>query len=84
MDDADSFFETESRSLFDHGQFEYIFACHRLKTLEAARQEVDMRPDAPWVSMLLAGVNRYLHSPLKSKHTLRTARQSLAFVAAEG
>ena len=84
VDDADAFFEAEFLRLFDHGEFEYIVACHRLKTLEAAREEVAIRPETPEASMLSAGVNRYLGGPFKRKHTLRTARQSLAFVAAEG
>ena len=70
--------------LFDHGQFEYIVTGHLLKTLTAARAEFAARPDAPWGATLLAGVNRFLHSPLKRKHALRTAKQSLDFVAAEG
>ena len=84
VDDAGAFFGAEALDLFDHGQFEYIVACHRLKTLMAARQELIAAPEAPWARMLLAGVNRYLHSPFKRKHALRTAKQSLAFVAAEG
>jgi hypothetical protein len=31
----------------------------------------------------LARVKRYLNSPIKRRHSLRHARQSLAFVAAE-
>ena len=79
----DAFFEAAAARLFDHGQFEYIVAAHQLKTFMAARAEVLAEPDAPWVSDLLAGVNRFLNTPVKRRFSLRTARQSLDFVARE-
>jgi len=82
--DAERFFQTAAAGLFDHGQFDYITSTHRLKVLMAVRDEVRNRPDAPWVPALLAATNRYLGSPLKRKHVARTARQAMAFVAAEG
>jgi hypothetical protein len=36
------------------------------------------------VPTLLAAVNRFLHEPLRRKHPLRSARQAMDFVAAEG
>ena len=82
--DRDEFFDRQFAALLDHGEFRHIVACHRLKVLAAAREEISQRPDAPWAEVLLAAVNRYLNSPIKNKHLRRTARQSLAFVAAEG
>jgi hypothetical protein len=34
------------------------------------------------VPMLLTAMNRFLHSPFKGKHVLRTARQSLSMAVA--
>ena len=84
VDDPADFFETELGALIDHGELEYILACHRLKTTMAVRDELLRRPDADYNDVLLAALNRYLHSAFKRKHVLRTAKQSLAFVAAEG
>tara|TARA_R110002167_G_scaffold82433_1_gene224960 strand:+ start:650 stop:2242 length:1593 start_codon:yes stop_codon:yes gene_type:complete len=72
------------RQVFDHGQFEYIVSAHLVKTACAVHDEIGAAPEAPWVPVLAAALNRFLNSPLKRKHTLRTARQSLDFVAAEG
>ena len=84
VDDAQAFFETSLRGLFDHAQAEYIVSVHLVKLLSAAREEVTADPAAPWVPAMLAAVNRFLHEPLKRKHTKRTAQQALTFVAAEG
>lgn len=79
----DAFFRREARRLLDHGQFEYIVSAHLVKVLTAAEDEIASRHDAPWQETLLAGVNRFLHSPLKRRHPLRTANQALDFVANE-
>jgi nitrite reductase/ring-hydroxylating ferredoxin subunit len=79
-----AFFEAELERLLDHAQPEYIIAAHQLKTLVAAREEIERAPDAPWVEILLAALNRFLRGPMKRKHVLRTARQALAFVESEG
>jgi nitrite reductase/ring-hydroxylating ferredoxin subunit len=68
----------------DHGQFEYIVACHLLKLSVAVREEREDRPDAPWHPTAAAALTRFLNSPFKRKHTLRVAHQSLDFVRAEG
>ena len=47
-------------------------------------EEIRARPDAPWVPVLAAAVNRFFQSRIKRKHVMRTAKQSVAFVAAEG
>jgi len=70
--------------LFDHGEIEHIVACHYLKTLTAAREEMRAAPQARWAPTLAAALNRLLHSPLKRRHALRTAHQALSFVAQEG
>lgn len=77
------FFRREGRALFDHGEFEYIVTAHLTKVLTAAEDEVSAAPDAPWQSTMLAGVNRFLHSPLKRRHPLRTANQAIEFVQNE-
>ena len=78
-----SFFAATDAQLFDHGQFEYIVSAHWLKLATAIREEVTRTPDADFVPGLLAALNRVLHSPIKRKFTLRSARQSLAFVEIE-
>ena len=77
-----AFFQQEFVHLFDHEQSEYIVACHFVKTLTAAHEEFRIFPEAPWVPMLLTAMNRFLHSPFKGKHVLRTARQSLSMAVA--
>lgn len=84
VDDPLAFLDQACREVLDHGQFEYIVSVHLVKLAVAAREEVLARPDAPWVGVLAASVNRFMHEPLKRKHTTRTARQALGFVAAEG
>jgi nitrite reductase/ring-hydroxylating ferredoxin subunit len=79
-----AFFEETGRALFDHGQFDYLVAAHLVKTWMAARQEWQAAPDGPWADDLVAALNRFLNTPLKRKHVLRTARQSRRFVKLEG
>ncbi|MCR9222326.1 MAG: Rieske (2Fe-2S) protein [Alphaproteobacteria bacterium] len=82
--DPAAFYDEAMAGLFDHGQFEYIVSCHLLKLSTALEEERAERPEAPWHGLAAAALNRFLNSPLKRKHALRTAKQSLAFVAAEG
>jgi len=79
VEDPDAFFNANFRTLFDHGHPEYIVSCHLVKTLSAVRRE----HAAGGGDLLLAAMNRFLNSPLKRKHVLRTARQSIDFVARE-
>ncbi|MEQ8665576.1 MAG: Rieske (2Fe-2S) protein [Rhodospirillales bacterium] len=81
--DIPAFFERESRALLDHGQFEYIVTAHLVKTLTAIEDEVTHAPDAAWRDVAVAGLNRFLHSPLKRRHSLRTANQAIEFVTNE-
>ena len=71
-------------ALYDHAIPEPIIACHRLKVLFALEDELAHAPDAPWASVVCAGVNRYLNTPMKRHHGLRTARQARDFVARRG
>ena len=68
----------------DHGQFEYIVSSHLLKLSYAIREEIRHRPADPGHGLAAAALHRFLESPLKRKHTLRTAQQALNFVAGEG
>jgi nitrite reductase/ring-hydroxylating ferredoxin subunit len=82
--DGPAFLDAALKGLIDHDQQEYIVSIHLVKLLSAVKAEVTASPDAPWVPTLLAAVNRFLHEPLRRKHPLRTARQAMDFVAAEG
>jgi nitrite reductase/ring-hydroxylating ferredoxin subunit len=79
VDNGDDYLARSKAALFDHGQFEYIVSCHLLKLTCAVAEEWQAGAD----EILLAALNRFLNSPLKRKHALRTARQSLTFVALE-
>ncbi len=83
VDDPKRFLAEAKASLFDHSQFEYIVSCHLVKLTCAVADEVEQAPDAPWTGDITAALNRFLNSPLKRKHTIRTARQALDFVARE-
>jgi nitrite reductase/ring-hydroxylating ferredoxin subunit len=82
--DRGAFLADEEGALYDHGIAEPIIACHRLKVLFALEDELIAAPDAPWAETMCAGVNRYLHNPMKRHHGLRIATQALDFVAREG
>jgi nitrite reductase/ring-hydroxylating ferredoxin subunit len=84
VDNRAQFFAREVTALYDHGLPEPIIACHRLKVLFALEDELLASPDAPWADDMLRAVNRYLHTPMKRHHGLRTASQALDFVAREG
>ncbi|MHA1151718.1 MAG: Rieske (2Fe-2S) protein [Alphaproteobacteria bacterium] len=81
------FLAAAATRLLDHGQPEYILSSHLLKTFMAVRAEAAVlsgESDAPEVRAdLLAALNRLLNTPIKRKFTLRSARQSLDFVARE-
>jgi len=83
VDDGAVFLHRQLESLFDHGQPEYIVSCHLLKVLTALSEDVREGDPSSALPLMLGGVNRFLHSPLKRKHALRTARQALALVASE-
>jgi hypothetical protein len=49
----------------------------------AASEELEVHPDAPFRQVMLAGLNRYLHTEMKAKHVMRTMRQAMEFVDQE-
>jgi nitrite reductase/ring-hydroxylating ferredoxin subunit len=83
VNDRAGFLAREIAGLYDHGIPEPIIACHRVKVLLALEDELAASPDAPWADDMLAAVNRYLATPMKRHHGLRTATQALDFVAKE-
>jgi nitrite reductase/ring-hydroxylating ferredoxin subunit len=84
VDDPQAFLAGAATSLYDHGIPEPIIACHRLKVLLAVEDEWRAAPGGEWVETACAAVNRYLRTPMKRHHGLRTAAQALDFVAREG
>ena len=84
VDDRADFIQRSMASLYDHGIVEPVIACHPLKMLFALEDELGSVPDAPWADTLCAGMNRFLNTPMKRHHGLRTAAQALDFVAREG
>lgn len=70
--------------LLDHSFPEYIVACHYVKLATAMRAEIENAPGAGFVPLMTAAFNRLLAHPIKRKQVLRTAQQSLDFVAREG
>jgi len=70
--------------MLDHSFPEYIVACHYVKLATAMRAEIENAPDAPYVPLMTAALNRLIAHPIKRKQVLRTANQSLDFVAREG
>ncbi|MBV9572289.1 MAG: Rieske 2Fe-2S domain-containing protein [Alphaproteobacteria bacterium] len=81
--DRDAFLAREMTALYDHGVPEPIIACHRVKVLHALEDELAAAPDAPWADAMCAAVNRYLNTPMKRHHGLRTATQARDFIARE-
>lgn len=81
--DRDAFLAREMAALYDHGVPEPIIACHRVKVLHALEDELAASPDAPWADAMCAAVNRYLNTPMKRHHGLRTATQARDFIARE-
>ncbi len=84
VNDRTAFLKREMDGLYDHGIVEPIIACHHLKVLFALEDEIAAEPGAPWADEMFAAVNRYLSTPMKRHHGLRTAAQALDFVAKEG
>jgi hypothetical protein len=79
IEDKEEFFRDIHRQLFDHGYGEPIFSAHLLKTSMAVADEV--RVASPSCRrVLLAALNRFLKSPMKTKHVRRTARQAIRLV----
>ncbi len=81
---GEAFLDGVLEDVMDHGEPLYIYPAHVLKLATAVREEIERRPDAPWVPKVLAAVNRFVHEPMKRKHVRRTAHQALGFVEAQG
>ena len=79
-DEAD-FMRAAIEGLFDHGQQENIVAVHLLKTTLAVRDELADGVEGETRAVLLAGLNRFLHSPLPRRHIRRTVKQAMALAA---
>lgn len=83
-EDPDAYLNTVLHGMLDHSFPEYIVACHYVKLATAMRDEIENAPEAGFVPVLTAGLNRLIAHPIKRKHVLRTANQSLDFVGREG
>jgi len=70
--------------MLDHGEPVYIFPAHVIKLATALREEMFENPQAPWISVGLAALNRFVHEPVKRKHARRSANQAIGFVRAQG
>ncbi len=77
--DEGSFLARARETLLDHGLRDPIFSAHLLKTTIATEDELAVASPA-CRRALLAGLNRFLHSPLKEKHARRLARQAIDLV----
>lgn len=73
--DLPHFYEQAVEMLFDHGKEEFIVSVHLLKTLLAARTESLHAPEET-SNIVTAAMNRFLSSPMKRKHVLRTVKQA--------
>jgi nitrite reductase/ring-hydroxylating ferredoxin subunit len=82
--DEAAFLAQARTTLYDHGIREPIYACHRVKMIEAVEEEIAAAVSPRLKSLLAAALNRYLSNGIKNHHVLRAAAQSLAFVDAEG
>jgi len=78
--DSPEFFRQVHQRLFDHGYSDPIFSVHLIKTSLAVADELETASES-CRRALLAALNRFLGSPLKTKHIRRTARQSISLVA---
>jgi nitrite reductase/ring-hydroxylating ferredoxin subunit len=74
------FFASAIEGLLDHGREENIVAVHLLKTTLAARAEIAEGPADEVATTLVAGMNRFLNSPMRRRHVRRTMRQAIDFV----
>lgn len=79
VDDSIRFFEQARELILDHGLRDPIFSAHLLKTTLAVEEELSFATPA-CQKYLLAGLNRFLNSPLKQKHVRRLARQAIDLV----
>ena len=81
VSDIDGFFAQTVADLHDHNCDEFIVSAHLLKTVLAARTEIQAKAPEDVAEYLAAAINRFLNSPLKRKQARRTAHQAMKFVA---
>jgi nitrite reductase/ring-hydroxylating ferredoxin subunit len=79
VDNADDFFHQAKLNFLDHGIALPIYPAHYLKTALAVEEELPHLP-ARVGETLVAGLNRFLSSPIKQKHGLRLVNQAIALV----
>ncbi|MDA1014170.1 MAG: Rieske (2Fe-2S) protein [Planctomycetota bacterium] len=78
-DDTNAFFQKTWPRLLDHGLRAPIFAVHLLKTTVAVEEEIKVASSQTG-RVLVAGLNRFLNSPIKQKHSRRLAKQAIDLV----
>lgn len=80
VEDTGQFFSDTHDIILDSGIRDPIFVAHYLKTTIAVQAEL---PTASLSTqkVLLASLNRFVHSPIKQKHARRLANQAIALVA---
>ena len=81
-EDIGSGLELLRDKVVDHGQNEPIVSVHLLKTFCAVREEIRHLP-GPARHLPFAALHRFLCLPMKRRHSLRTAYQSIRFVRNE-
>ena len=83
VDDIDEFLVRAEAGLFDHGLDEFIVSVHVLKTLLAGQEEIRAASTQELASIIAAGLNRFMGSPLRRKQVRRTVHQAVSFVEKE-
>lgn len=68
-------------NFYDHGLPLPIYSAHIVKTSIAVFEEVEKSQNEELNTYLLASLNRFLRSPIKAKHVLRTVSQGYQLVA---
>ena len=79
VEDPRAFFDSARDRILDHGQRDPIFSAHLLKTTLAIEEELPIA-SATTGGLMLAGLNRFLNSPIKQKHVRRLAHQAIQLV----
>jgi hypothetical protein len=77
--DAEAFFAAAHDHILDHGMRDPIFSAHLLKTTQAVAAELP-HASPSCRAALLAGLSRFLNTPMKQQHTRRLARQAIGLV----
>ena len=76
---VEQFFSETHEIILDSGIRPPIFVAHYLKTTLAVQAELPSAPKRTQ-AVLLAALNRFVHSPIKQKHSRRLANQAIALV----